>query len=63
MSDGLRDRKDSARATVIVEPDARELIDFHARAVRLAIYGRTEPRGEDLCAFDAFGMDVVEGRA
>jgi hypothetical protein len=59
----LRHRKDAARQTVIVEPDARELIDFHTRAVRRALYGRTEPRGDDLCAFDAYGMDVVEGRA
>lgn len=59
----LRDRKDKARQTVIVEPDKHELVDFHASAVRRAIYGRTSPRGDDLCAFDALGMDIVEGRA
>jgi hypothetical protein len=59
----LASRKDRARATVILEPDRREQIDFHTRAVRRNLYGRTEPRGEDLCAFDAMGMDIVEGRA
>lgn len=44
------------------EPDHRELIDFHKAAVRRRIYGRTDPR-PGLCAFDANGMDIIEGRA
>jgi len=45
------------------DQDGRDWSEIlHARQVRREIYGSTKPR-EGLCAFDAAGMDILEGRA
>ena len=36
--------------------------EVHFRLIRRAIYGRTQPHA-DLDQFDAWGMDIIEGRA
>jgi hypothetical protein len=44
----------------VIEVSREEL---RQRLTRKQLYGITTPRGDDLCAFDAYGMDVIEGRA
>lgn len=41
--------------------NARAKISQIAR--RREVYGITKPRGDDLSAFEAYGVDVIEGRA
>jgi hypothetical protein len=61
MTTTLRDRKDALPRIIVMKP-SEDGIALRAIGVRLKVYGRTSPR-PGLCSFDAYGMDIIEGRA
>lgn len=62
MTPTLRERKNVARPMIIFVRSHDTGAALRAIGVRLQIYGRTSPR-PGLCSFDAYGMDIIEGRA